>query len=323
MSSSEENTNSQPENNRSVQINLNNYINILTNIIKFRGYIDDRKSLENVRILTLNPRGINLWKSYKIDMFLNTCKKHQVDIILLSETQVKWTPANLDRMENQFRTLGKDIKIIGLDSRQWDINKKDYLPGRILSVFGGKSRALLQDHEVYTNEIGNWMAVKLRHKNKTLGIINVYRILAMSSSGNTCSLTQYNLAEGQTKLPASYRKEILSQIRDYVHKNEDIDDIIIAGDFNQNITSSEIQVFFREIGVLDVHSHYNNIPLGQMDTTYIQGKTPIDSIALSCGAISYVEGVKLMEYNEFVMTDHRGYLLDINFEDYFNNQFSG
>jgi len=76
MSGSEENTNSQPENNRSVQINLNNYINILTNIIKFRGYIDDRKSLENVRILTLNPRGINPWNSYKMDMFLNACKKH-------------------------------------------------------------------------------------------------------------------------------------------------------------------------------------------------------------------------------------------------------
>ena len=71
-------------------------------------------------------------------MFLNTCQKHQVVILLLPEIKVKWMPSNLNK-----KTLGREIKIIEADSLQWDVNTIYYLPGRILSSFGGKSRSLI------------------------------------------------------------------------------------------------------------------------------------------------------------------------------------
>ena len=42
---------------------------------------------------------------------------------------------------------------------------------------------------------------------------------------------------------------------------EDIDNVIIAGDMNQNVNSNEIKKFYSEIGVDEVHSRINLTPL--------------------------------------------------------------
>jgi len=38
--------------------------------------------------------------------------------------------------------------------------------------------------------------------------------------------------------------------------------------------------------------------------------------------MEYVEGSLLNECNEIIFTDHRSYIVDINFEDYFEDQLS-
>ena len=60
-----------------------------------------------------------------------------------------------------------------------------------------------------------------------------------------------------------------------------------------------------------------------MDNTEERGSKPIDTIAASYRISKYVEGSKLIECNDIIFTDHRSYIVDINIEDYFNNQLSG
>ena len=136
----------------------------------------------------------------------------------------------------------------------------------------------------------------MKHNGKTIALINVYRIPATSSNGATCSLTQYNLQEGKSRSTKHYRTDILKQIKTYVMNNHEITNIIIAGDFNQNIGLDEIQRFYQEIGVKDTHSWFNNIQLDQMDRTHIRGSHPIDSIALSSGLMEAVEGVEGLDH---------------------------
>ena len=50
-------------------------------------------------------------------------------------------------------------------------------------------------------------------------------------------------------------------MRDYSSNDNDIDNVIIAGDFNQSIASNEIQKFLRNAGVQDAHKTFNVIPL--------------------------------------------------------------
>ena len=55
-----------------------------------------------------------------------------------------------------------------------------------------------------------------------------------------------------------------------------------------------------------------------MDKIYIGGSVPINSIADSHRILEFIEGYKLLPHNKIVFLDHRAYMVDINFEAYFN-----
>ena len=129
-------------------------------------------------------------------------------------------------------------------------------------------------------------------------------------------MTQYVKADGKIKSLATYRKEIFQEITKHV-KEQDITDIILAGDFNQGISEQVVKQFYVEIGVTDVYSKINNVMITQLDKTYKRGSRAIDSIAALFGIMQYIEGYKLLEYNKIVESDYRVYMIDVAIEEYF------
>ena len=89
MSSNQRNTSEQPETRRTIQTSMNNFTTFFPPIIQHKGYVDNIKINENIRVLSINPRGINLWNNYRMEMLLESCKKYQINVLLLCETQVK------------------------------------------------------------------------------------------------------------------------------------------------------------------------------------------------------------------------------------------
>ena len=124
------------------------------------------------------------------------------------------------------------------------------------------------------------------------------------------------------KNPTHYRKERLKQIKQCVERNKDIDDIMFAGDLNQDVRSTEIQWFFNEIGLSDIHSRINKIEFENMSSANKNGSKPIDTIAATEGIIEHVDGCKLFSHAEVVISDHRPCVIDVNLEEYFNECFS-
>ena len=59
---------------------------------------------------------------------------------------------NERRMERMLKKIGREVNIIIVDSKQWDVKPKDYLPGGLTSAFFGKCRSLLQEEK---KKIGN------------------------------------------------------------------------------------------------------------------------------------------------------------------------
>ena len=59
-----------------------------------------------------------------------------------------------------------------------------------------------------------------------------------------------------------------------------------------------------------------------MDNTYIIGSEPIDLVAAITNIFQIVEGYKLMERNNIIITDYRSCMIDFNFKEYFCEQFS-
>ena len=212
--------------------------------------------------------------------------------------------------------------VITADSTMWSVSKESYLPGGVATILRGKYRALIDEKSITKGRLGNWVAVTLKHNRKAILVINVYRLPYTTQQGPRSCLTQYNVLEGNAKPASEIRKDTLKQIKQYIYQNTEIDDIIIAGDLNENVNSKEIKKFFNDIGVEDIHSRYNNIPPKEMDKTFINGSNPIDTIAASEGIMKNIEGSKLISHTEIVPTDYRAYVADINLEDYFNDECS-
>ena len=255
-------------------------------------------------------------------MFVTSCKQHQIDIALLNETNIKWTPASRDQMEHKCKEIGRETWTKGTDSKEWEVTNNAYFPGGVMTMITGKCRVQTKEKNVECGPLGNWIAAKLCHKKKTIALMNVHRMPASSQHGLHCSLTQHNLVTKDAKNPTCYRKDMLNQIKQHVERNEDVDDITFAGDLNQDVISTEMYRFFNEIGLSDIHSRTNKIEFENMSTSKKNGSKPIDTIAATEGVMEHVDGCKLLSHAEVVISDHRPCIIYVNLEEYFNDCFS-
>ena len=122
--------------------------------------------------------------------------------------------------------------------------------------------------------------------------------------------------------PTVYRKELFSDIVKHVSNNPEINDIIIAGDYNQDLNDNDVRKFHNAINVHEIHPIINDVQINQIGKTYKNGSKPINSIAATSGILEFIDGCELLGYNEVVETDHRSYVIDISLEEYFNDEIS-
>ena len=111
---------------------------------------------------------------------------------------------------------------------------------------------------------------------------------------------------------------MFKEIEKYAKSDSNITNAIIARDMNQSIRLKAVQSFFENIGVMDVHHKHNNVEMQQLDYTESRGLQPIDTVAVSRGLIGFVEGSLLNECCDIIITNYRSYVVNANFEDYFN-----
>ena len=81
--------------------------------------------------------------------------------------------------------------------------------------------------------------------------------------------------------------------------------------------SEDIQRFYRILGIKDVHATVNNTQY-PLDFIHTNGSKIIDSIAMTVNLLDFAEGSILIETNEIIPSDYRGYIVDVNLEDYFD-----
>ena len=93
---------------------------------------------------------------------------------------------------------------------------------------------------------------------------------------------------------------------------------IIAGDYNQHTRGNETQKFYREIGVQDVLSEWETASWNDRDVTIKRGSRHIHSIVVSEGLMPIIEGFEAIEWDDKMSADHRGHILELNLEKFFN-----
>jgi len=305
---------------------ITEYFNDQIYEIKNKGYIDEVKMSNNLRIISMNIHGCRLENLTRINEIRDAIKKYEIDISLFNETNTKWNSINVGKIERALRSIDKGMMIKTADSKNWTLTKKNYLPGGLLNVINSKYTPIIDETKVTVGRLGNWMAFDMSHNSKRLEIIQLYRIPITNNkaSGICNSLTQYHLSDGKAKSSNEYRKEIFREIKHHINQNKNINDIIIAGDYNQDVTSKEVTKFFESIGVRDVHQCMNLVQKDEaLDSTYKHGSKQIDSIAATNGIMDYIEGCRLINYNEIIESDHRAFMIDVDIEEYFEDEFRG
>ena len=80
------------------------------------GYIDNVKASSNTRILSLNPNSIQPSNEEKVNMLMNSCIDKQIDIVLLSKMNIKWTASNIEKMRSKLAIINKNIVITTADT---------------------------------------------------------------------------------------------------------------------------------------------------------------------------------------------------------------
>ena len=109
----------------------------------------------------------------------------------------------------------------------------------MVSAIRGKATSLIETDDISKRKYGNWITMKLKNNRKILLIISIYWIPITSSVKVYSCLTQYNLIDGKAKSRTEYWNEIFKEIEDFISKN-DVNDIILAGDLNQDIASRPV-----------------------------------------------------------------------------------
>ena len=85
--------------------------------IVHRGHINAEKRETSTRIMSINANSFSYKNEEKIDQMIDFCKNNKIDIVMISETNCKWTTRTKDLMSSKMKTLGRETRCSYADSK--------------------------------------------------------------------------------------------------------------------------------------------------------------------------------------------------------------
>ena len=92
----------------------------------------------------------------------------------------------------------------------------------------------------------------------------------------------------------------------------------MARNFNQGINGDQMRRFIRENGLLEVHKTLNETDKMDKDNTQESGVKQIDAVLATEEVIVAIQRSNVVDFKEVINTDHRGFIFDLDAQDYFS-----
>ena len=87
------------------------------------------------------------------------CVKNQIDLVMLSETNGKWTTRTTDATSSKMKVLGRETRCYYSDSKAHKTRDSDWLQGRLMNVTTCKTSGLIQhQQEKQTSQADGWLS---------------------------------------------------------------------------------------------------------------------------------------------------------------------
>ena len=152
--------------------------------------------------------------------------------------------------------------------------------------------------------------------------MTMHRMLMSCNEGTHKSKAQHDRKTGQIKTAKQHRKDVLESITHMISSQQNVDDVVLAADYNEDIESEEVEGFVIRNGLTDMFWHVRKDNMDARENTQRRGKKCIDSISVSEGLLPYIEGCEMTNYSEIIVTDHRGFVVDIDINAYLHIKIS-
>ena len=163
------------------------------------------------------------------------------------------------------------------------------------------------------DKYGRYSWIQYFGKKHHLRIYNVYRPCKQTdnSSGNQTVWQQHRSALMDDGITLDPRKQILNSLA--MHIREDVAkkrQVIVIGDFNENIFDAKLNDFFRSIDLQNAIALYIDSDI--QARSYFRGKTIIDGIWSTIIAQDSIRSIGLAPFYFVLPSDHRAIYCDID-----------
>ena len=85
----------------------------------------------------MNPNRLRVSDHNKVQTLITKCKGRQIDGILLSEVNTKWTTSNKAKMLRKMKAIRRNVELIFSDSSDYNATTSDWLPSGIINGLWG------------------------------------------------------------------------------------------------------------------------------------------------------------------------------------------
>ncbi len=243
----------------------------------------------------------------KNDMIIRPVRQYEFDVFGFVETNLAWQNLHQrDRVYDRFKGKLEFSKFVSSNNKDPEFLEKQQSGGTLI-VCQGHACARVMDCGSDDSILGRWSWLRLRGSNgRTLRFVSVYR--PVFSNGATSAYQQHRsvlIEQGIDDCPRhTLLQDLQKQLVKWVGEG---DQLIVAGDFNEDVRSATIRSVFDQVNMEEIilRQHGSNAP-----NTFMNGSLPIDGIfgtkgldVLFCGYTSGYWGHP---------SDHRALWVDID-----------
>eukprot|EP00957_Ditylum_brightwellii_P093468 7118272-Ditylum_brightwellii.AAC.2 len=254
----------------------------------------------------------NGWEKY--EWALQQLNAKEVDVVCFAETNIPWTPQDIDTTRTKARKeFNGKTKIITSASDDPTVDGRQ--PGGTMSIIGGRHMGQVLDTKENINGLGRWSWLCLEGKRTNLYVATAYRVQQEDSNGTSTACTQHKKLLSQKGMDAPKPcQQWITDFTNQIKKWKEDREVLIMTDVNSPLGNKGIRMFLVETGMHNLIGQKYGI--GQVNS-HITGSKQIDFILGTEKIVEACVHRGILPFHALIVSDHRGMYVDINWKQLF------
>ena len=285
---------------------------------KGHGWVPLDKPDGTTRLIFENWNSIKYWSERKTKVDINvieaTRKRYNADILAGVEHQTNFSKAEDDAQFHDIFGFGEDRKSVEAHNIHNGDHRSAY-GGTAIMVFGRLSNYATNHHDRDPTGLGRWCSKLIKSGSKSVRIVSAYRPNKGRWSGRRQGaggvwrqhLRYFRGQNRQGNPRALFDQDLCAALKTW---RRDGEDIILAGDFNDNIYTSSLaqSLGHRDIGLVEQYHRLYDEPAPFSHNT---GSTPIMGVYATAG-VEVTAAYLSRHHAKGVVGDHRLHVFDFS-----------